>query len=227
MMTQTSLVTEIEEGLQSFPWFDPHTHLDASHLTARGLDDVVLYHMSISDLYSAGCPSGARLNEDRSPDEARHRLKEAIPYLAKTRNTFIAWGSRVILADLYGWHEPLTDRNWERLHAAIAERAERAEVGDWARTLYRKSGFARTATEMWRGRDGRANDLLQYVLEWGFFARAQWGQPDIPLYELERTWDAREPGVPIPVTFDRQGAAPLPRKLRSVDDVREAVSHYC
>ena len=40
---------------------DVHTHIDAGHLTARGLCDLLLYHMVISDLYAAGCPSGARL----------------------------------------------------------------------------------------------------------------------------------------------------------------------
>lgn len=69
--------------------------------------------------------------------------------------------------------------------------------------------------------------MFQYVLEWGFFARAQWGQPDIPLYELERTWNETTPGVPIPVSFDRAQAPPLKKTIRSVEDVDAAVAHYC
>ena len=64
----------IEEILHSFPWMDPHTHIDAAHLSARGLDDILLYHMCISDLYAAGCPSGARIPEDRSEEEAARRI---------------------------------------------------------------------------------------------------------------------------------------------------------
>jgi glucuronate isomerase len=68
---------------------------------------------------------------------------------------------------------------------------------------------------------------LQYSLEWAFFARTQWGQPDIPVYELERAWNQAEPSAPIAVTFDRASAPPLERTIRTVDDVDEAVAHYC
>ncbi|HRI89303.1 MAG TPA: hypothetical protein PK869_13605, partial [Candidatus Hydrogenedentes bacterium] len=71
----------VEEILLSFPWMDPHTHIDASHLTARGLYDILLYHMSVSDLYAAGCPDGARLSETPSDEESRFRLERAIPFL--------------------------------------------------------------------------------------------------------------------------------------------------
>ena len=76
------LTEEVAEGLDSFDWMDPHTHLDAAHLTARGLDDILLYHMAVSDLYAAGCPTGARVAEDRTSAEARHRILESLPYLA-------------------------------------------------------------------------------------------------------------------------------------------------
>jgi hypothetical protein len=90
-----------------------------------------------------------------------------------------------------------------------------------------RGGFARTVTELWRGRDGKADDLFQFALEWGFFARAQWGQPDISLYELERAWNETAPGVPIPVTFNRNQAPPLENTIRRVEDVHTAVEHYC
>ncbi|MBU4400438.1 MAG: hypothetical protein KKE86_14020, partial [Planctomycetes bacterium] len=55
------LVEELEEALAELPMFDAHTHLVGGRLGARGLHDILLYHMVISDLYAAGCPSGARL----------------------------------------------------------------------------------------------------------------------------------------------------------------------
>ena len=224
MEPSPSLVAEMEGALASFPWMDVHTHMDASHVAARGLHDIVLYHMSISDLYAAGCPSGARLSEDPAPGEADQRLAEAVPFLGKTRNTFIAWGIRIILEDLYGWREPVTPSNWRRVHELVASRAQDPA---WPREILRRANIARTGTELWRGRDGTADDLFQYSLEWAFFSRTQWGQPDIPLYELERTWTATEPGVPIGVSFDRAAAPPLEKTCKTVEDVREAVAHYC
>jgi hypothetical protein len=45
------------------PVLDVHTHLVGGKLGARGLHDVLLYHMVVSDLYAAGCPNGARLTQ--------------------------------------------------------------------------------------------------------------------------------------------------------------------
>ncbi len=56
-------IKELDSALTEIPLLDVHTHIDAAHLSARGLHDILLYHMSISDLYAAGCPSGARLTE--------------------------------------------------------------------------------------------------------------------------------------------------------------------
>ena len=204
---QTEMTTHaIEEILHSFPWMDPHTHIDAAHLSARGLDDIVLYHMCVSDLYAAGCPSGARVPEDRTEEEAARRIEEAIPYLAKARNTAMAWGVRIILADLYNWHTPIDASNWKNLDRLIKHHASNPA---WPREVLRRANIARTGTELWRGRNGSANDILQYSLEWAFFARTQWGQPDIPLYELERAWNASAPQEPLPVSFDRKTAPPL------------------
>ena len=55
------MIQKIEEALAQVPVIDIHTHLVGGRLGARGLHDVLLYHMLVSDLYGAGCPSGARL----------------------------------------------------------------------------------------------------------------------------------------------------------------------
>jgi hypothetical protein len=57
-MTSGTLQRELEEGLNELPLIDAHTHLTGGKLGARGLHDILLYHMVISDLYAAGCPSG-------------------------------------------------------------------------------------------------------------------------------------------------------------------------
>ena len=76
-----ALVDEIYNGLKDTQMFDVHTHIDASHLNARGLHDIMLYHMVISDLYSGGCPNGARLSEEPSEEEITFRIEQALPYL--------------------------------------------------------------------------------------------------------------------------------------------------
>src|ERR1700731_2476084 len=121
------LIRELEEALSEVPIIDVHTHLVGGKLAARGLHDVLLYHMVVSDLYAAGCPDGGRLTQypDWATDEeAQTRIERALPYLDLARNTSNAWALRLILRDLYDWHEPLTADNWQRLDALIRERAD-------------------------------------------------------------------------------------------------------
>src|ERR1051325_5415754 len=102
---------QIEEALANVPVLDVHTHLVGGRLGARGLHDVLLYHMIVTDLYSAGCPSGARLTQfpaGPSDDEAHGRIAEAIPFLPRIQNTSGFWMVRVILDHLYDWREPIT-----------------------------------------------------------------------------------------------------------------------
>jgi hypothetical protein len=221
-LNATSLRNILEEGLAEVPLLDVHTHLDAQHLSARGLHDVLLYHMLISDLASAGCPSRGRLSEWPEDAEAEGRLAEAMPYLPYIRNTSGFWGLRVILRDLYGIDDAPDAANWPRIHALIRERA-----GDpaWPREILRMAGVRRASTELWRRHDGSADDVFQYSLEWAFFTRAQWGINDIPLYELESAWNRATPGPSLPVTLG--GARPaFAKTVRTVEDVRAAVEHY-
>src|SRR5215210_4686842 len=117
---------EIEEALGTLPMFDIHTHVVGGQLSARGLHDVLLYHMVISDLYAAGCPSGERLSQfplEPSREEAHARLEEAVPYVSHIGNTSSSWAVRIILADLYGWKGPIDSGNWRRIDATVRERS--------------------------------------------------------------------------------------------------------
>src|SRR5437762_10513841 len=122
-----SRTKQVEEALAEVPMLDIHTHLVGGKLGARGLHDVLLYHMVVSDLYAAGCPSGARLTQYPgwpTPQEAQLRIEEALPFLPHIRNTSSWWGVRLILADLYHWRAPITSDNWRQLDALIRERAD-------------------------------------------------------------------------------------------------------
>jgi hypothetical protein len=217
------LADQIYEDLRSVPIIDPHTHLVGGKLGARGLHDVLLYHMAVSDLYAAGCRSGARLTQYPGwPDdsESRTRIREALPYLGDVQNTSTSWGVRIILKDLYGWEKPITEDNWRTLDAIIRERADARE---WHRDVARRAGIRRFGTEIARRESGCDDDLLEYALEWAFFTRCQWGEFDTALYELERCW-GRKPECPPLI-----GGGPRPateRQIRSLSDVHAAVAHY-
>ncbi|MCL2622480.1 MAG: hypothetical protein FWD31_02340 [Planctomycetaceae bacterium] len=222
-MNEEQILSQIEPQVAEMELFDFHTHLVGGKLSARGLHDVLLYHMAISELYSAGCPSGHRLTEYPGwPEqkEAHARLKEAIPFLSKTINTSIAWGGRMILSDLYDWHEPVTLENFEKIDAIIRERAD--DRG-WHRELAKKSHIAHAVTETNRREEGLDDDFLYYSVEWAFFTRTQWGEYDTALYELERTWGQPATG-PTPIGGKNRPA--LERAIRNAEDVRDAVRWY-
>jgi glucuronate isomerase len=205
------------------PLFDMHTHLIDGRLAARGLHDILLYHMAVSDLYAAGCPSGERLTQfPGAPTnaEAEMRILEALPWLEAVRNTSTSWGIRHILRELYGWTEALDRDNWRRLDALIRERADDRA---WHREIFARAGIAGAVTEHARRGSGLDDDFLLHSLEWGFFTRCQWGEHDTALYELERCW-GEQPGPAAPI-----GAVGRPatrRVIKTLDDVHAALAWY-
>ncbi|MCY3022277.1 MAG: hypothetical protein NTW87_24970 [Planctomycetota bacterium] len=216
------LEQQLFEAFGTLPLLDVHTHFAGGKLGARGLHDIILYHMLVSDLYAAGCPTGKRLTEfpgwpDRA--ECHQRLEEAVPYLEHIRNTSGWWGARTILADLYGWRQPITASNWRQLDDLIRERAADAA---WHREVLDRINIKRTCAEYARRGDGRDDDRLQYSIEWGMFMRTQWGEYDTAVYDLERTW-GRKPESPCPIGGKRP---PTDRTIRSLADVHAAVKHY-
>src|SRR5262245_57834108 len=217
------MVDDLETALADVSILDVHTHLVGGRLAAQGLHDILLYHMVVSDLYSAGCPSGTRLTQYPgwpSESEAHARIREALPYLRHIRNTSSFWGVRIILRDLYGWTDPIEEGNWQALDSLIAQRADDRS---WPREVLDRARIQRSGTELARRGGGEDDDRLQYALEWGFFTRCQWGEYDTALYELERCW-GRAPESPAPIAA---GARPATeRTIRSLDDVHAAVAHY-
>jgi glucuronate isomerase len=222
-MSASKLIPELEQALAEAPVLDIHTHLVGGKLGARGLHDVLLYHMVVSDLYAAGCPSGARLTRFPAwptPEEARARLREALPFLGCIQNTSSYWAVRAIMAGLYDWREPITPDNAWRLDALIRERAdERA----WHHSILDRLNIRRTGTELARRGAGEDDERLQYALEWGFFTRCQWGEFDTALYELERCW-GRSPESPAPIGAGQR--PPAPHAIETLSDAQAAMRHY-
>lgn len=222
-MTTKTLIAQVEEALREVPVLDIHTHLVGGRLGARGLHDLLLYHMVISDLYAAGCPHGARLAQYPAwptTEEAHQRIGEALPFLPLIRNTSSSWALRIMLADLYGWHEPITTDNWAGLDGLIRERADDRT---WHHSILDRLNILRTGTEIARRGAGEDDERLQYALEWGFFTRCQWGEFDTALYELERCWGAK-PGSPSPIGGG--GRPTTVKTIGSVGDVHAAIGDY-
>jgi hypothetical protein len=201
---------------------DAHTHLTGGQLAARGLHDILLYHMIISELFAAGCPTGSRLTQwpgAPSDEEAEHRLLEAIPFLPRIANTSCYWILKTILRDLYDWSEPITLGNWRRLDQQVRERQnDRA----WQREILKRSNVWRLMTELSR-RNITDDDIFDYSLEWAFFTRTQRGHYDNPLYELERTW-GEPPGTPV--AHGAETRREPARAIQSLADVRSAMDHF-
>lgn len=222
-MTKIISAREVEEGLARIPMFDVHTHLTCGQLGARGLHDVLLYHMLLSDLYSAGCPDGPRLTEFPgvpSAVEAEERVMRALPYLQKAANTSTNWMFRRVLEGLYGWVEPVTEHNWRRLDKIIVERS--ADPG-WADEVLAGLNIERSCTEYVRRAGGVDDHRFQYSVEWAVFTRPGWGMFDTPLYELERGWGATQGPPPAGIN----GHRPLTeRVVRSAPDARSAMVEY-
>ena len=162
-MNTLNLIESLENALGTVPILDVHTHLCGPKLAARGLHDVLLYHMVVSDLYGAGCPSGARLTQFpnwATKKETHQRIEEALPYLRFIQNTSGWWGVRIILRDLYNWHEPITGYNWRRLDDQVRERAD---DGAWARSILKRASIQRTCAEYCRrgkGEGGRRSAIF-------------------------------------------------------------------
>ena len=222
MMSELKYREFYEETLK-LPVFDAHTHVDAEHLAARGLHDILLYHMIVTELYSAGCTDSERLSEEPTEAEIVSRIEKAIPYIPYIENTSCFWICRRILKDLYGWEEKITLDNWRKLHRIIQDKyADPA----WPRSIMAMANIKKLSTEYWRRKDGRADGILEYALEWAFFDRCQWKeQHDIALVELEATWDKTSPGSPLPVTIT--GGIEIKRRIKTLEDVHNAMQHYC
>ncbi|HMF34970.1 MAG TPA: hypothetical protein VKK79_26345, partial [Candidatus Lokiarchaeia archaeon] len=123
-MDEQELSNHLESALWDIPFICIHAHLDPKQLTAQGLHHVLLYHMPLTELYSAGMPNGDRLSWYASKEEARTRILEALPYLQYVRNTSLQWGIKKILADLYEWNDPISASNWQEIDGIIAEKSE-------------------------------------------------------------------------------------------------------
>ena len=70
-MSQDTLVAELEQAIAALPSFDVHTHLVGGRLGARGLHDILLYHMADQR------PLRGRLSQRRTADAVSRLARPA------------------------------------------------------------------------------------------------------------------------------------------------------
>lgn len=131
---------KIAEALDTVTVIDPHCHLDATHPAARNLADIVLYHHVWIELVSAGMGqydvTRTGLPHELSDPEMDplERVRIAVPYLPRIRNTTVGMLFRWLLADLYGVKDDLQLSGVESL-AAEVDRRSRDET--WPERFFR------------------------------------------------------------------------------------------
>ena len=114
---QPSLAQRIERMIRDTPIVDPHTHIRSDQPNAPDLAAIMSYHWVQTELRAVGMPS-ADLDPALPVEE---RVRRAIPYLARMRNTAMSWCLFRIFRDLFDFYEPtLTESNYRGLIDKVA-----------------------------------------------------------------------------------------------------------
>ena len=151
MTESNDLRKRLADALDAIPVIDVHSHMRVGKPQADHLADILLYHHLGSELISAGLPADT-IWRDELPHELvdpgippKDRVRSALPYLRRIRNTAVCCLLRTLLADLYDVpkgeiDESNLDEVWQRV-------AARAEDPTWSETLLRdRCGIAHSTT---------------------------------------------------------------------------------
>lgn len=123
---------KIADALKAVMVVDPHTHLNAAQPVARNLADIVLYHHVWIELVSAGMgqyevTKAGLPHELADPQmEPMERVRRALPYLPRIRNTTVGSLLGWLLTDLYGIKGGLKSSDLEALSAEVESRGRDA-----------------------------------------------------------------------------------------------------
>ncbi len=118
--TEAPLCQRIERLIDATPKVDPHTHLRASEPAAPDLASLMTYHWLQSELHAVGMPK----SDFDSSIPASERVRRALPFLARMRNTAMSWCFHKILRDLYDLPGPvLDDSNYQTVVDRVSANA--------------------------------------------------------------------------------------------------------
>jgi len=115
--SEPSLAQRIERMIAETPIIDPHSHIRCDQPNAPDLASLLSYHWVQTELRAVGMPADD-LDAALPADE---RVRRMIPYLARMRNTAMAWCLFRIFRDLYDFVDPhLTESNYRDLLDKVA-----------------------------------------------------------------------------------------------------------
>ncbi|MDK1031921.1 MAG: hypothetical protein QGD94_07940 [Planctomycetia bacterium] len=121
------LAKQLLAEIENIPTIDAHSHMVPTQLGAKDPGDILFYHMVAHELRAAGMP--AKLASDRGAVDLGERVKASCEYWPALENTGFMWGLRTILSDLYGWDEPITLGNYEKLIATMTDKLANPDFG--------------------------------------------------------------------------------------------------
>jgi hypothetical protein len=137
----------IRTGIEEIPVIDIHTHLGTGGMwQARSLADILFYHWLGTELRNAGCPEEicAPKGDSAQAQDPRDRVRLAVPYCARIRNTSNYWVFSGLMRNLYGIEGGLTEKNWEKAFDAVAEKATDLF---WEMEVLRRARIEKAAVE--------------------------------------------------------------------------------
>jgi len=133
------LQNDLYEALCEVPVIDVHSHINRDQIGAENLQKVLMYHMLLYPLRSAGIddrtlwPNGLTKAIDLSMDDW-FRAWPAV------QHTGFGWMLRTILRDLYEFDKPLTKETLPQLQEAFDSQTSR---DDWAKHVLGKGNVVR------------------------------------------------------------------------------------
>lgn len=130
--TEAGLSQRIERLIAETPKIDPHTHIPCDQRSAPDLASLMSYHWVKTELSAVGMP--ATDFDPALPGE--ERVRRAIPYLSKIRNTAMSWCLFRIFRDLFDFHDPVvTSDNYLMLVDRVLASGRDAS---WPTTILKK-----------------------------------------------------------------------------------------
>lgn len=184
-MNSQILKKELSTEIYKIGIIDPHTHLREDDMTSHVVD-ILSYHWVLSELNSVGMDYKDTLMNSNLDLETR--LKSAVPYLERMRNTATYRCLQNIFSELYGFHDILTLNNYKQL---LDLSIKATNTQGWADSLLKRSNIVKLVTsvgnqsKIGKGRDDFDLMVDLHYLFWpsGSTDNSPWFKP----FELDQT----------------------------------------
>ena len=154
--SQPTLAERLERLIDDTSIVDPHTHIRVDQPHAPDLLSLLSYHWVQTELIAVGMPND-HLDPALPADELVKRLS---PYLARMRNTAMAWCVSRIFRDLYDHFDPLPTRS---LFDAVAKAASDPNRG-W-NILRERCGVETFVTSLGNASQDKKPDFARFMLD--------------------------------------------------------------